>query len=288
MCYDIAINKALGGISVTKTITFANFKGGTGKTTNSTMIAYELASMGYKTLLVDHDPQANATALFMKTYEVLHNEPPKFEKTLMTAMKEDDLGQIVMQIKENLYLLPSYKDFKQFPFYMESIYPKDQDARMKHLSKQLEPILPQFDFVLIDTPPTSSLFTSGALYASDYVVIALQTEERSLDGAEMFIDELNELFEVEGFDIQILGILPVLYENDSAVDEIILQDAHETFGDNNMFKQVIRRMKRLKRWDSIGITDDKSDMWDKRTHTVYRNVTNELLGRLKGMEENEQ
>lgn len=270
-----------------KVITFANFKGGTGKTTNSTMIAYELSKLGYKTLLVDHDPQANATSLFMKTYTVLNNKSPKFEKTLMTAMRENNLEQIIMPIQENLYLLPSYKDFKQFPIYMENLYPTDHVARMKHLSEQLKPILPKFDYVLIDTPPTSSLFTTGALYASNYVVIALQTEERSLDGAEMFIDELNELFEVPGFDIEILGILPVLYENDSNVDEIILKDATEIFGENNMFRSVIRRMKRLKRWDSIGITDNEKDVWDKRTHAVYSGVANEMLERLKGMEENE-
>lgn len=266
------------------TITFANFKGGSGKTTNSTMVAYELATMGYKTLLIDYDPQANATKFLMKTYKAIHGEAPDFNNTLMAALQKNKLEEVIMEIKENLFLIPSYRDFKKFPKFLETQYPKDDFARVKYLDNQLKEIKKQYDFIIFDTPPTSTLFTSGALYASDYVVITLQTEERSLDGAEMFIDELNELFDIPGFDIEVLGILPVLFENNNEVDEIILNDAKDIFGDNNMFNAIIRRMKRVKRWDSVGITDDQKDSWDKKTHAVFQDVTKEMIERIKKIE----
>ena len=72
-------------------VTFGNFKGGTGKTTNSTMIAHALATMGYKVLLCDQDPQANATSLYLKTKALETDEIVPFNKTLMAAIQEETL-----------------------------------------------------------------------------------------------------------------------------------------------------------------------------------------------------
>ena len=102
-------------------VTFGNFKGGTGKTTNSTMIAHALSMKGYKVLLCDQDPQANATSLYLKTKALETDEIVAFNKTLMAAIQEEDLGQIVTEIKENLYLLPSFSDFALYPRFLENV-----------------------------------------------------------------------------------------------------------------------------------------------------------------------
>lgn len=265
-------------------ITFGNFKGGTGKTTNSAMIGYTLAKKGYKVCLLDQDPQANATALYLKTKSRIENKVVTMDKTLMTAISEGDLTQIIMKITDNLYLLPSFADYTSFPLFLEKKFPNDLLSRTTYLSKLLEPIKENFDFILIDVPPTLSTYTDSALLASNYTVIVLQTQERSLVGAEAYVSYLQELINNYHADFDILGVLPVLLKNNAAVDKNTLENARERFGDENLFTNVVKNMERLKRYDMVGIVDvdrdPKADFHDKRVMKLYDEVTDELLERL--------
>lgn len=258
-------------------VTFGNFKGGTGKTTNSTMIAYALSDMGYKVLLSDQDPQANATSLYLKTKSEISDEIVGFNKTLMTAIQEEDLEQIITEIKENLYLLPSFSDFALYPRFLEKKFVKEVD-RVQYFSKLIEPLKEDFDFIFIDVPPTISIITDSALYASDFVVVVLQTQERSLQGAEVFTKYLQSLIDEYNADLDIIGILPVLLKNGAAVDLATLENAKEIFGEENMFDIVVKNMERLKRFDITGITDD--DMHDRRVHESYKAIAAEFISRL--------
>lgn len=259
-------------------VTFGNFKGGTGKTTNSTMIAYALSDMGYKVLLCDQDPQANATSLYLKTKSVLTGEVSSYNKTLMTAIKDEDLGSIITEIKENLYLLPSFSDFAVYPIFLEKKFPNDITSRVKYFSTLIQPLKKEFDFIFIDVPPTISVITDSALYASDFVVVVLQTHERSLQGAEVFTGYLQSLIYDYGANLDIIGILPVLLKNGAGVDMATLENAKKIFGKENLFDLVIRNMERLKRFDVTGITDE--DMHDRKVHDVYKNIAEEFITRL--------
>lgn len=270
-----------------KIITFGNFKGGTGKTTNSCMISYQLAKQGYKVLLADLDPQANATALYLKTKQVQNNEVVKFNNTLMNAISDDDISTIVTKIRDNLYLLPSFADFTSYPIFMEKKYPDpdDQYKRAKHFSLLLSKIKDEYDYIIIDTPPTVSLYTDSALMASDSVVIVLQTQERSYVGAEAFISYLQELVQNYKADFSISGILPVLLKNNSQVDQSILEQAEEEFDKDNLFRNVVKNMERLKRYDIIGIIDpdletQKHDLHDMRVDSLYKKITEEFIERI--------
>lgn len=269
---------------MTTTITFGNFKGGTGKTTNSSMIAYMLSNLGYKTLLIDLDPQGNATSLFLKTKQRFSGEIVSFEKTLMAAISDSDLGSIITPIKDNLFLLPSYADFTSYPYFLEKLYPNDNYSRAMHFDKLLINIKPEYDYILIDVPPTVSIYTDSALMTSDSTVIVMQTQERAMDGARSYIVYLQELINNYEARFDILGILPVLLKNTSQVDQSILKLAHEEFGANNMFNNVIKNMERLKRYDVTGISDPelvlKTDVHDKRVFDLYKEVTDEMLNRL--------
>lgn len=266
------------------TITFGNFKGGTGKTTNSSMIAYMLSNLGHKTLLIDLDPQGNATSLFLKTKQRFSDDIVSFEKTLMAAISDSDLSSIITPIKENLFLLPSYADFTSYPSFLEKLYPNDNYSRAIHFDKLLVDIKPEYEFILIDVPPTVSIYTDSALMTSDSTVIVMQTQERAMDGARSYIVYLQELIDNYEAKFDVLGILPVLLKNTSQVDQSILKLAHEEFGANNMFHNVIKNMERLKRYDVIGIGDpelvSKNDIHDKRVFDLYKEVTNEMLDRL--------
>lgn len=260
-------------------VTFGNFKGGTGKTTNSTMIAYALSEMGYKVLLCDQDPQANATTLYLKTKASITDEIVTFNKTLMAAIQEEDLGQIVTEVKENLYLLPSFSDFALYPRYLEKKFPTDTSSRVKYFDSLIEPLKKDYDFIFIDVPPTISVITDAALYASDFVVVVLQTQERSLQGAEVFTGYLQSLIDEYGANLDIIGILPVLLKNGAAVDLATLENAREIFGPENLFENVVNNMERLKRFDITGITND--DMHDRKVHTSYKIIAEEFIQRLE-------
>lgn len=257
-------------------VTFGNFKGGTGKTTNSTMIAYCLSKMGYKVLLSDQDPQSNATDLFLKTKAHYEEDVTSFEKTLMSAIKDGDLSSIVTEIRPNLYLLPSFTDFSLYPKYLEIKF-ENEEERVKYISTLFEPLRQEFDFIFIDVPPTISIYTDSALYASDYVVVVLQTQERSLQGAEMFTNYLQKLIDDYDADFDIIGILPVLLKNQSNVDISVLENAKEIFNEQNVFKNVVRHMERLKRFDITGIVEE--DMHDRRVIDEYTVITKEFLER---------
>ena len=258
-------------------VTFGNFKGGTGKTTNSTMIAYALSDLGYKVLLSDQDPQANATSLYLKTKSEISGEIVSFKKTLMSAIQEENLSEIITEIKDNLFLLPSFSDFALYPRFLEKKFPNEVD-RVQYFSKLLDSVKDDFDFIFIDVPPTSSIITDSALYASDFVVVVLQTHERSLQGAEVFTQYLQGLIDDYGANLDIIGILPVLLKNGAAVDLATLENAKEIFGEENLFDIVVKNMERLKRFDITGITDN--DMHDRRVHNSYKAIAEEFIERL--------
>lgn len=271
-----------------KVITFGNFKGGTGKTTNSAMIAYTLSNLGYKTLLIDLDPQANATALCLRTKQRITNNIVTFDKTLMSAIAEGDLSDIIIDIKENFFLLPSFADFTSYPLFLEKKFPNNQLGRVTYFNTLLSEVKDEYDFVLVDVPPTLSSYTDSALFASDYTIIVLQTQERSLVGAEAYIVYLQELIDNYHADFDILGVLPVLLKNNSKVDESTLEVAYSKFGSDNIFKTLVKNMERLKRYDIIGIVDPrldpKADMHDRRVAELYEKVTKEMLERLQHKE----
>lgn len=286
------------------TLLFGNMKGGVGKTTNSVMVAYQLAKMGYKTLVCDLDPQANATQLLRRTYGLQHDGADlKIDKTMMVALSEQNISSAIVNIMDNLYLLPSSEDFKSYPDFLEITFMPDKEKiaenpsslqsemsavkeqRISYFAKQLEKVKDDYDVVVIDVPPTLSVFTDSAIYATDEIVIVLQTQQRSLDGAETFFEYLQQMYNsYEDVDFDILGVLPVLLKTRSGLDDQILEDAKEDFGEDALFEQIIHHMERLKRYDRTGIADHeltKADIHDRKIHYIYSELTKEIVERLK-------
>ncbi len=263
-------------------ITFANFKGGTGKTTNSTAIGYELAKMGYKVLLLDFDPQGNATSIYLKTAQNFGYNI-EFEETLMSGLIKGDLAPLISQVKENLYLLPAYRDLKMYPDLLEDNF-KNRDDRAKYLSGLVNKIRDDFDFIFIDVPPTFSIYTNSALYSSDEVVLVAQAHEYSINGIEDFLEDAKDFIIKHQKKFNITGILPVILKPNSLIDKIAIEQAEEKFGSGNLFKVTINQMERLRRWAVTGITDDAKDINDRKVHARYQELAEELLQRLKPTE----
>lgn len=285
-------------------ILYGNMKGGVGKTTNSVMTAYQLAKLGYKTLVCDLDPQANATQLLRRTYGLQHGSDLQIDKTMMVALMDENIKPAIVIIMDNLYLLPSSEDFKNYPDFLEMKFMLDKEKiqagdsntlqsemskvkeqRIAYFAQQLAKVRDEYDFIIIDVPPTLSIFTDSAIYATDFVIIALQTQQRSLDGAETFFEYLQQMYnDYTNVDFDILGVLAVLLKNNAGLDSQILKDAETDFGKDMLFDQIIRHMERLKRYDRTGIAEKgltKYDMHDTRLHYIYNTLTKEIVSRLK-------
>lgn len=285
-------------------ILYGNMKGGVGKTTNSVMTAYQLAKLGYKTLVCDLDPQANATQLLRRTYGLQHGSDLQIDKTMMVALMDENIKPAIVNIMDNLYLLPSSEDFKNYPDFLEMKFMLDKEKiqagdsttlqsemskvkeqRIAYFAQQLAKVRDEYDFIIIDVPPTLSIFTDSAIYATDFVIIVLQTQQRSLDGAETFFEYLQQMYNnYANIDFDILGVLAVLLKNNAGLDSQILKDAETDFGKDMLFDQIIRHMERLKRYDRTGIAEKgltKYDMHDTRLHYIYNTLTKEIVSRLK-------
>lgn len=276
---------------MSKKIVFSNFKGGVGKTTNSVMTAYELAKKGNKVLVCDLDPQANSTQLLSRTYALQNDKELNVKQTMMVSIKNKDLAPAIVEIMENLYLLPSHKDFVNYPDFLELMFLPNlenyKEKRIAYFNYLLSDIEDDYDYIIFDVPPTLSVFTDTALYSTDYIVIVLQTQQRSLDGAEAFWEYSQEFYNrYENVDFDIAGILPVLLKNDSGIDNQIIVDASDSFGEKNVFETIVRHMERLKRYDRLGISEkgytEQFDFHDTKVHKLYNDLADELIRRTSG------
>lgn len=255
-----------------KIITFGNFKGGVGKSTCSCMAAYLLHKRGKKVLLVDFDPQANSTNFLTQTYNV---DLTDFT-SLYEAIQEQDLSKCTKTLDFGLDLLPSAVDLVAFPRLLNKLSNGEEEKEHQYMDYLLDPLRDQYDFIIIDVPPTISSFTNNALVASDYALIIMQTELDSLTGAIDF-NEYVEGMKRFNDGIRVVGILPYLQKKRSKIDKFILES---TLSDSLkikdlVFKNHIYERERVKRFRVSGITNE--DYHDKKTLTMYDNVIQELL-----------
>ncbi|NSQ31357.1 AAA family ATPase [Enterococcus faecalis] len=282
----------------TLTITVANSKGGVGKTTIIRYLSYVLSRLGFKVLVVDADPQANTTKTMLLTKNY-YSEDEIFivEKTMMAGIVEKDLSKLVIPIIENLYCIPSHIDFKNFPKYLTRLYGDSieglddnykeiESKRISVLRDLIKPIKADYDFVLIDTPPTMSDFTRNAAYASDYMIMAFQTQPDSLDGVTDYInEELTPLMEDFDLETEIVGILPN-HLSKGSIDTTVVNDAIELFGEENFFNNIIPFTKRVQTTPRTGLNTDT--YWDEKAYNeVFEPLALNFLERILMFEKGE-
>lgn len=265
-------------------ITFGNFKGGTGKTTNATLTGLALARANKRTLLVDFDPQANATDIYFKTAANLDNADLKFKQTLLSAIEDKNVSNAILNLDDNIDFIPSSADFSLYPRFLETEFKDNYLDRVTYFSKLMQSFENNYDYILFDLPPTISLISDSALYASDWVLIILQTQEHSLQGAESFLKYIQEqvIDKYKAPNLNLLGILPVLLKNGAPVDKSTLEIAIDEFGQENMLNTLIRSMERIKRYSIRGIY--QKDQYDKKIIKLYDEVAKEIIERTEAYE----
>lgn len=261
-----------------------NFKGGVGKTKTATMLSYESATeKKRKTLLLDLDPQGNASSVLAKTGNISN-----ITKNITNGFLSGNLENEITPIIDNLDLIAANTQFKDLPKILMKKFPNDEKKQINYLNELIKPLREKYDSIYLDVPPTISDFSDNAMVAADYCIVILQTQELSLDGAKTYIEYMQYLIDNYKIDIDVLGILPCMLRPNGRVDEKILNDAREMYG-NNVLDTIVKHQERLKSYDSEGITYKKTksgfvDQWDQKAHSMFLNVLNELDNNQKQFE----
>lgn len=265
-----------------KTYVVGNFKGGVGKSTTVQMLSFENSQRrNRKTLVIDFDPQGNTSDVLRLTSSNFGGESIEdFDNTIWEAINGIELEKCVYTIIPNLDLIPANIMFSEFPDMLISKYPNDKISQMEYVKQILEPLKEKYDDIYIDVPPTISLYSNVAMYFCDFVIIILQTQVKSLKGAQSYIEYMKVFIEQYHSNLEVVGIVPFMMQKRDSVDIEIYEAAKEIYG-GHLLDTVVLNQSRLKRYDGSGITYEENkngtiDQWDMRAHNVFIKVMNEL------------
>lgn len=210
----------------TRIIALVNQKGGCGKTTTAVNLSASLALAGRRTLLIDLDPQANATIS-------VGVDPATLTRTIYHVLMEGEDGQggtladIITDTKvKNLQVVPASIDLAA-----AEIELAPRIGRENTLRKRLGPVAEPFHYVILDTPPSLGLLTLNALVACDGVIIPIQTHYYALLGMRQLLQTLKMVREEVGHQVEIIGVLPTMFDPRTNISNEILQGIRERFGD---------------------------------------------------------
>lgn len=157
-----------------------------------------------------------------------------------------------------------------------------KDEKNLLLSYLIKEIKNEYDFVLIDVPPTLSLFTNNALVASDYVVVPMQTQEQAFTSSVKFIQYIKDIKKRYSLNLELLGVVPYLIKKNGTVDNLIMEEAKKLFNDA-IYNENIFQRERVKGFAKNGIKYE--DIHDERVLYMYNLVLDETLKRIEILEE---
>lgn len=225
-----------------KIIAFSNQKGGVGKTTTCVNMSAYLAQMGKKILMVDLDPQGNATTglgfakneIKASVYNVMIDESPLAEAVIKTSI-------------DGLDILPSSIDLAGAE--VELVYVKDREHALK---KVLEKAKNVYDYIMIDCPPSLGLLTINALAASDNVIIPIQSEYYALEGLSQLMNTIKLVVKHLNENLKIEGVVLTMADNRALISRQITTEIKKFFG-KRVYDTAIPRNIRLAEAPSHGV-----------------------------------
>ncbi|SDR66822.1 ParA family protein [Christiangramia echinicola] len=224
-----------------KIIAIANQKGGVGKTTTSVNLAASLGVLEKKILLIDADPQANATSGLGIDVETVENGTYQL---LEHSIKAEEA--IMETSSPNLDIIPAHIDLVAIEIELV-----DQENRESMLKKAVEPLRDKYDFILIDCAPSLGLLTLNALTASDSVIIPIQCEYFALEGLGKLLNTIKSVQKIHNNKLDIEGLLLTMYDSRLRLSNQVVEEVKKHF-DEMVFETIIQRNVRLSEAPSYG------------------------------------
>jgi chromosome partitioning protein len=247
-------------------IAVINQKGGVGKTTTAVSLAAQLATTETPVLLVDLDPQGNATSglglpkeeLTPTSYEVLFGQA-----TLDQAVKPTN--------REGLFVLPANANLAAAE--VELVAEQNREFALRQAMQ-----VGAFQYVIIDCPPALGLLTINALTAADRILIPVQSEYYALEGLGQLLNTVQRVRQGLNPSLDLLGVVLTMYDKRTSLSEQVQDELKNHFGDK-LFKTVIPRNVRLAEAPSFGKTIFEHDRWSKGAR-AYKQFAKEVMKRV--------
>jgi chromosome partitioning protein len=256
---------------VTFRYAFANQKGGVGKTTSAVNLAAFLAARRARVLLVDADPQANASS---SVNVILDNGQPSLYEVLVGGLPAAEAIQPTE--RSNLSVLPATAGLAGAEVEMIQLL-----AREMLLKRALDAIADQYDFIFIDTPPSLGLLTVNALTAaSQGVIIPVQCEYLALEGLTQLINTIHLVRDNINADLSVAGVVMTMFDKRTNLSAQVVDEVRQHFPDQ-IFQTIIPRNVRLSEAPSFG-KDILAYAPDSLGGQAYRLLAEEFLTRIRG------